>query len=258
MPITLTYDQRDAAPEEIREQLAEKDGKFIFEVEPASVAAEAASKLKKLRGDLDSKAAELGKLMKFKSVTDLLAEADEAELEEFQASWQKRGEKGNNKGAPPVDDAREKVHQREIKKLTEERDKASADLQKAQGELKQFKLWVPLRELFVSEKVGGSASDWELAQLDLANQGKFGFDEEGRIVVMEDGYPSSVSPEKFLKEVYSEQRPKFYKASSAAGSGAQNNTAPRGNGKTINRAAFEQMGASERMKFVKEGGVITD
>ena len=50
---------------------------------------------------------------------------------------------------------------------------------------------------------------------------------------MEDGQPSTVSAEKFFRDVYSDQRPKFYKATAAAGSGAQNNTSGSGRGVTL-------------------------
>lgn len=228
MPITFAYEQRDAAPEAIREQLVEKDGQFVFEAEPVSVVAETTSKLKTLRKSLDEKAAELGKFSKFKPIAELLAEADEAEIEEFQTSWQKRGEKP--KGDDQKAEMERKIQERAAKKMADELGMTKTELQKAQAELRDFKLWTPLREVFL--KAGGDPQDWEVARLELSHQGRFGFDEEGKIVVMEDGQPSTVSPDKFFKEVYTEHRPKFYKASTAGGGTAQNNTTG-GGGKQI-------------------------
>lgn len=229
MPITFAYDQRDAAPEAIREQLVEKDGKYIFEAEPVSVVAETNSKLKKLRSDLDNKTAELGKFGKFKTLTEALADVDEEEIPHVVELWQKRAEKP--KGDEQKAEMERRIRERETKKLTDELGLTKSELQKAQAELKDFKLWTPLRDVFT--KAGGDPQDWEVARLELSHQQRFGFDEEGRIVVMEDGQPSTVSAEKFFREVYSDQRPKFYKASSAAGSGAQNNTSGSGRGVTL-------------------------
>ena len=70
MPIPFTFDSRDAAPEAIREHLAERDGKFVFDAEPASALATVNGKLTKLRGDLDAKTAKLGKYAKFEDLGD--------------------------------------------------------------------------------------------------------------------------------------------------------------------------------------------
>lgn len=228
MPIEYTVESLDQVSEDVRGAYVETDGKFSFD--PDRYADLKAAGLKKktseLLGKVKQKDDELARFGKFKSLTEMLADADESELEEFQLNWQKRGEKskGKSEGDDPAKlELKEKIHQREVKKLTDTLTATQTEFEKVKSELKDFKLWTPLRDVFI--KAGGDPQDWEVARLELSAKQQFGFDDDGKVVVLEDGQPSSVSPDKFFREVYSEHRPKFYKANMAGGSGAPNNTA---------------------------------
>lgn len=250
MGIEYTVESLDQVSEDIRGAYVEADGKYSFD--PDKYAELKAAGLKRKRDELLGKVkqheGELAKVAKFKPLIETLADADDDEISNVLEQWQKRGEKQKSGNHQQDDSVREKAHQREVKKLSEELTTAQTELQKAQTELREFRLWTPLRDVFI--KAGGEPADWELARLELASQGRFGFDDDGKIVVMEDGYPSTIAPEKFFKDVYSDLRPKFYKASSAAGSGATNGTTRGAAG-----VDFSKMTPTERLQKARELGV---
>lgn len=257
MPIKEVFDTQDAVPEFLKNAVIEQDGKWVFEAETVAEVGNLKSTLKKERDSRTKFEAELKRFERFKPLT----EAEEDELSEFFERWEKRNEPGG-KGRKDADpdaakqlELKDKLHAKELKKLSDDLAKLTSDHDKAKGELREFKLWTPLRE--VALKAGLNAEDWELARLDLSNQGRFSFDDEGKLVVMEDGSPSTVTPEKFFKEMYSDVRPKFYKASGASGSGASNAGKTGGSGKkTMSRAAFDQLPHDQRSAFIKAGGEV--
>ncbi len=256
--VEYTVETLDSVGEELKGAYVEADGKF--NLDPDKYAEIKASGLKKKNNELLGKVkqheGELGKFSKFKSLAELLADADESEIEEFQATWQKRGEKSKGGDADKLEMER-KLQEKAAKKLADENARLATEFQKAQAELKDFKLWTPLRDIAI--KAGLDPSDWEVARLELSYQQRFGFDDEGRVVVLEDGQPSNVSPEKFFKEMYSDQRPKFYKASNAAGSGAQNNTSGSKGQRTMKRSDFDAASAQVKQDFLsKPGATIVD
>lgn len=262
MPIEFQIDSLDKVEEGVRGAYVEAEGgKFTFD--PDKYAEIKAAGLKKktteLLGKVKQKDDELAKFGKFKSLTEALAEAEDDEIAQVLEQWNKRGENGKGKGDPDAAkqlEMKDKLHAKELKKREDELTQLKTESEKTRLELREFKLWTPLRDIAV--KAGLNAEDWELARLDLANQRRFDFDEDGKIVVMEDGSPSTVTPEKFFKDVYSDQRPKFYKATTAGGSGAPPNNKGGGGKKAISRSAFDQMGPTERSTFIKEGGQVTD
>lgn len=245
MPVKLTWEAQDAIPDGLKDHAVEQDGKWIFEAETVAEVGNLKNTLKKERDNRAKFEGELKRFERFKPLT----EADEDELDEFLERWERRNEKpAGSKGKPEDDAVKDKLHQREVKKLADELGTTKAELEKAQAELNDFRLWTPLRDVFI--KAGGEPGDWELARLELASQGRFGFDDDRKIVVLEDGHPSSVSPEKFFKDVYSDQRPKFYRASNAAGSGANNNTAGGMRGQDLSK-----LSATERLKAARAAGI---
>jgi len=245
----------DMVEEGIRGAYVEADGKFNFDAD--KYAELKAAGLKKKNGELIKTINDFKPLKerteKYKPIIDSLANADEEELAEFLLRWQKRGEGDDKKKADPNSDASRqlemlnKVHAKELKKREDELAQLKSDAQKAAAELREYELWTPLREIAI--KNGVNPDDWELARLDLGNQRRFGFDEDKKIVVMEDGSPSSVTPEKFFKDVYSDQRPKFYKQSGAAGSGAPNSS--HGGKSAVD---LGKLPPSERLKAAREAG----
>lgn len=229
MAVEHVVDTLDAISEDVRGAYVESDGKFTLDADKYAEIKAAGLKKKnnELLGKVKQHESELGKFSKFKTLTEALADVEEDDIPGVIDAWQKRAEKKGDDGKAEME---RKLQERKEKKQAEELAKIQGDFQRAQSELKDFKLWTPLREVFI--KSGGDPQDWEVARLELSHQGRFSFDEEGKIVVMEDGQPSTVSADKFFREVYSEARPKFYKASTASGSGAQNNTSGSG-GKAI-------------------------
>lgn len=118
---------------------------------------------------------------------------------------------------------------------------------KLKSELKEFKLWTPLREQFI--KGGGIAADWGLARLDLSHRKVFDLDDDGDIVLMRDGRPDYLGAEQFFKDFYRAERPKFYAPAEKPKSS---------DGKTMSRADFEKLSAADRMAYAKGDGRIID
>ncbi len=256
MAIEFQVTSLDTVGEELRGVYNEVEGGFVLD--PDKYAEYKATGLKKKNQELIGREKSLKdqftKFERFKPLT----ESPEEELEKFFDAWEKRNEKtaepsGGQQKVTQLDiEAKERAHARELKKRDEEAAKTAAELTQARNDLREYRLWTPLQETFV--KAGGDPADWEVARLELAAQKRFDFDEDGKIVVMNaDGYADTITPEKFFKDIYSDQRPKFYKATGAAGSGAANNTASRGNGKTMRREEFDNLPQTERMKIARDG-----
>lgn len=262
MGIEFQVESLDKVGEDIRGVYVEAEGKFNFD--PDKYAELKAAGLKKktteLLGKVKEKETELAKYGKFKSLAEALAESDEEEIGQVLEHWQKRGENGKGgKPDPKTDEAlqlKEKLHAKELKKRDDELTTLRTDHQKAQAELKDFKLWTPLRDVAI--KAGLDPADWEVARLELNYLGRFGFDEDGKVVVIEDGAPSTVTPEKFFKDVYSDMRPKFYKANGVSGSGAQNQNKGGAGGKTVKRSDWNGLSPAEQDKKISEGYQIVD
>lgn len=257
MPITETFESQDAAPEFLRDHLTERDGKWIFEGETAAEVANLVKTVKKERDGRTRYEKDLKRFKRFEPLAELLADADDDELDRLKESWAKRGDDPADSKGSATGHVNEKIHARELKKRDDAIATMTGQLETAQRELKDYRLWTPLRDIAL--KCGVIAEDWELVKLELGTQQRFGFDDDGKIVVYEDGEPSNVSAERYFREVYSEQRPKFYKASGAGGSGAQpgvRDGSPRT--KTIKRDTWDKMAARERDVKIAAGFTIVD
>lgn len=261
MAIELIVESLDQVGEDVKAAYVESDGKFQLDAD--RYAELKAAGLKKKNSELLGKEKQLkeslGRFERFKPLAELLGEADDDEVTSFADAWKNRGQQQQN--GKPDDSARfeteRKILEKQAKKTADELAALKAESEKTQRELREYKLWTPLREAFI--KGGGNPEDWELARLDLANQGRFGFDDGESIVVLEDGVPSTVAPEKFFKDVYSDQRPKFYKASTAGGSGANpQQSGAGGKTKTMKRGDWNRLAPVQQAAFFKEGGTLTD
>lgn len=248
MPITLAYDTRDAVPEALKDHVAERDGKFIFEAEPLSVVTETQGKLKKLRADLDAKSTKLGR---FAKLDELGEELDVDELLSL------RELKKQGKPLTPDEKAElERLHQKQLTKLNGDLKARDERLTAAETQLKHFKLTVPLQQIAL--KAGVLPDDVSLALLET--QSRFRLNDAGKIVVLDaDGDETDITPETFFSKLYKEQRPKFYAATGAAGSGSQNNTnGGRSGPKTITRVEFDALSQADRMQRSKDGYKVVD
>lgn len=252
MPVTLTYDQRDAVPEALKDLVVERDSKFIFEAEPLSVFNETSNKLRKLRTDLDTKTAKLGKYAKFEELGEEFDADEFLNLRELKKS-----------GKPLTADEKadlERLHKKAVDKLTGDLTTTSEKLKGYESELKRFKLTDPIRAIATSEKVGMFAEDFDLAWSEIGRRFQL-VEEEGkkpRIVVLDDdGDPTDTKVEDFFTKLYSQQRPKFFKAKGSGGSGAQpDGKGGGGNGKTVSREVFESLSPTDKSKFFQDGGTV--
>lgn len=131
-------------------------------------------------------------------------------------------------------------------------DQRIADLER---EVRQYKLTTPLREIAL--KAGVFADSVDLVLLDTAK--RFRLDDDGAIMVLDEhGDPTAITPHRFFEDLYKQQRPRFFEASKAGGSGATNDKKSGGSQQTLSRAAFEALPQDERAQFFKGGGRLTD
>lgn len=240
MPIEMTFDTREAVPEGIANHVEEIDGKFVFKAEPLSAVAETQSKLKKLRADLDAKAAALGKFSKLNEL------GDELDIDELLSLRELK-----KQGKPLTADEKaelERQHAKALNKFTGDLKAREEALATAQAELKHYKLTVPLKEIAL--KAGVLPDDVNLALLEVGN--RFRLNDDGKIVVVDsDGDVTDITPETFFGKLYKEQRPKFYAASGAGGSNASGDT--KGGSRTGNTIR-SQMTTAEKAAYIKEHG----
>jgi len=126
-----------------------------------------------------------------------------------------------------------------------------------EAEVRQYKLTTPLRKIIAESGVFPDMVDLVL----LDTQKRFALDEEtGRIVTLDEhGDPINISPESFFKTLYMQQRPRFFKASEAGGSGAKSGSKARDiDGKTMTRDAFDRMSQEQKMAFSLGGGELIE
>lgn len=248
MPIALTYDTADAVPESLKNHVTERDGKYVFEAEPAAEVEKTRSKYTKLSGDLDTLR---GKYKRYEKLDTLGEDLDVDELLSL------RELKKQGKPLTPDEKAElERIHGKTVEKLKGESTQLSEKLKSYESELKKYKLTDPIRAIATSEKVGMFAEDFDLAWTEINSRFRL-VEEDGkkaRIVVLdEDGDATDIKIEDFFTKLYKQQRPKFFKASDKGGSGAPSNNNGGGSEKTVSRAAFEAMSQADRMRVSKQG-----
>src|ERR1051326_5289792 len=252
MPVEFVVDSIDSVEESLRPAYVENEGKFNLDPDKyAEVKAQGLkSKNKELLGKL-SKASETAK--RFEKFADF----EDDDLTEFQ-TWRENKDK-----TPPPDDksgkGSEELQAQFDKALGKEKSKFATEIATRDSRIdeltrenKHFKLTVPLRDIAV--KAGVIADDLDLVLLDTAK--RFTLNEDDKIVVLdEDGDPTDITPQKFFETLYREQRPKFYAASGAAGSGAPSSTGSTGGKRTMRRSEFEKLQNSDPQRanaFLKE------
>lgn len=233
MPITLNgvEDSLDSVPESYRGAYEQKDGKFVLKSVEFEDPAEVKTKLTTKGRLLEEAKTKLGRYSKFQ-------ELDDDELDDLLTLREAK-----KAGKPLTVDEKaelERLNKKALDKLNGELATEREAHTKAQAQLKKFKLTDPIRAIATSEKVGMFAEDFDLAWSEIGGRFKL-VEEDGkkaRIVVLdEDGDESDVKVEDFFLKLYRQQRPKFFKASGAGGSGAHNdNRGSGGNGHAISRA----------------------
>ena len=250
--LTGVVDSLESIPEAYRASYEEKDGKFHLKEIEFEDSATVKEKLGKKEQALNAANQKLGRYGKFQELTD-------DELEETLTLRELK-----KAGKPLTVDEKaelERLNKKATDKLTSELNAEREGRKAEQAQLKKFKLTDPIRSIATSEAVGMFAEDFDLAWSEIGSRFKL-VEEEGkkpRIVVLDDdGDETDIKVEDFFVKLYRQKRPKFFKASDAGGSGAVNEKKGGGGGKTINRAAFDQMDPNEKSKFISEGGKVTD
>ena len=257
MPVEYTVDSLDSVDESIRGAYVEADGKFNFDPDKYAEIKIQSSGLKKKNSDLINKEKALREsLKKFEPLGDF----DEDQLTEFQ-TWRENKDKtpadGKHKPSEQLQADFDKFHNKEKSKWEAKEQELYATIAEKDKKLRHYELTVPIRD--AAAKAGVLAEDMELVMLDVS--GKFALDENGNgkiFMVDGDGDLTDVTPEKFFGTLYRQQRPKFYAASGASGSGAPSGTTAHGGAKVATRAQWEKMSSQESAKFFADGGKLVD
>jgi hypothetical protein len=253
MPVEFQVDSLDSVDESIRSAYVETDGKFTLDADKyADVKAQGLkNKNKELIGKLKAKEDGLKRFEKLQELSD----DDLSELLELRET---KGQKPD--GKPQSEEAKqqfEKLLKKEKDKHASELSAHTSKLGELEREIKHYKLTVPIRDIAV--KAGVIAEDLELVLLDTAK--RFALNDDNKIVVLdEDGDVTDITPQKFFETLYKEQRPKFYSASGAGGSGAPSSSSSTrsGGARIITRSQWEKLTPMESTRFFSEGGVIKD
>jgi hypothetical protein len=248
MPVEYTVDSLDTVDESIRGAYVETDGKFNFD--PDKYAEVKAQGLKNKNNEL---------LTKLKTKDDGLkrfekfAELEDDDLNELLELREAK------KNPPPADSKQPKGNEdlqaqfeKAQKRLTERHTQELADRDKtiaSQDEkLKGYELTMPIRDAAL--KAGVIPEDLELVLKDVRE--RIVLNEERKIVVLDDdGDPTDVTLDKYFGTAYREQRPKFYAASGAAGSGAPSGTS-RGGVKTMTISEFDKLPLPSQAAYAAE------
>lgn len=260
MPVKQVFEKKEDAPEFLRGSLLEQDGKFVFEAELPTETAGLKSALQKER---DAKAAAEKALKVFEGVDAeearrLKAEAEQSATDKLKnkGDWDTREKQLKDQLATDLT-KRETHFQTELKSRDERIVKLQSSLEKSLIEAQATsaiaaakgtpELLLPhvMRAVKVVEENG----EFVARVLDANGQPR---------IANVKGDPFTIGnlvEEMKANEVFG----RAFEATGAGGSGAHNNnrTGPAG-GKVMTRGAFDQLGHSERAKFMKDGGQLTD
>lgn len=246
MAIDTVVDSLDAVDEGVRDAYAEKDGKFHLDIDKYVGIQKAG---------IDKKNKELlGKLAKEKATAkryEILGEVADDDLAEFTDWLKTRGQNGAGKGKEGEPDPQLAALQKQLDKATSKHTTEKAQLEgqlaALRDENRYFKLTVPLRT--AAAKAGVFEEDLDVVMMDTIRRFKLN-DEDKIIVLDEDGDETDVTPLKFFETLYKQQRPKFYRNSGAAGSGATPSNGGANGKRTINRSEYDAMIArGEKVDF---------
>lgn len=244
--LTGVVDTLESVPEAYKASYEQKDGKFYLKEIEFEDATPLKDKLAKKEKAITEANQKLGRYTKF-------AELQDDELDDLLNLRELK-----KQGKPLTVDEKaelERLNKKATDKLAAELKAEKEGRKVDQAQLKHYRLTVPLRDVAV--KAGVIAEDLDLVMLDV--QKRFALNDDGKIVVLDaDGDVTDVTPQKFFETLYKELRPKFYAASNAGGSGANNDNKSAGGQKTLKRSAFDQMGAVEKSAFIKQGGQVID
>lgn len=241
MPKLLgVVDTLESVPESYKTAYEQKDGKFFLKEIEFEDIAPYKEKLAKKETAINEANGKLSRYAKFK-------EFDESGLDTLLELWELK-----KAGKPLTVDEKaelERLHQKALGKATGDLKTRDDRIVELERDLKHYKLTVPLRD--IAAKAGVVPGDLDLVMLDV--QSRFKLNDDGKIVLLDDdGDVTETTPQRFFETLYKEQRPKFYAASNAGGSGAQNGT--KGNS-GVSNAELLKLSPTEQLKYAREHGI---
>jgi hypothetical protein len=241
MAIQTIFDSVEDVPEVLKDHYAEKDGKWVLQVDKVENIAtglarskeEILREKKRIEQDFQNLRAKFGN----KTDEEILAIIEAAE----------------KKTEPePKGDIAEILKRKddEFQKVLATRDKTSLELQNENKDLKQ-----QIENLAVTGQVEKAAlaagiNPKHVHRVISETRNNFRRNENNAIEVLDgDGYPTGKTPEAFFKEVYSanEDNLIFYLPTGAGGSGATNGTKPGKRG-----VDYSKLSANERLKLARQ------
>lgn len=135
----------------------------------------------------------------------------------------------------------------DVEKQLAEKDERIKQLESSNRE---HRIWGPVRNL--AAKSGVIAEMIEPLVTILKSEGRFDLEDDKLIYKDKAGYPTDIRPERAFEVYLRSELPRFFEASKAAGSGAQN--AGKGQGaRAISLETFDSMSQEDRWKAHREG-----
>jgi hypothetical protein len=250
MPVEIVVDSIDTVEESLRPAYVENQGKFNLDPDKYFEVKLQSSGLKKKNSDLIATNKQIKESSKRYEPFANLTDDDLNEILEWRENKDKTppGDDKAGKGSEDLQAQFEKALNKEKTRFASEKTELETKLTDLDKQVKHYKLTVPLRD--IAAKAGVIAEDMDLVLLDTAK--RFALNEDGDIVVLdEDGDPTDITPQKFFETLYREQRPKFYAASGAAGSGAPSGTS-RGGVKTMTISEFDKLPLPSQASYAAE------
>lgn len=253
MPVDFIRDSVDDVEESEKaffEQTPEKKFKFSWDKYNDAQKAGLVKKNKELLAAAATHKTAMARYEGFKDLTD----DDLGEVTAWlEAGKPKGGSKPEEIEALKAQIGRE--WEKKLAKMTGEKDGLAKQIEAATKEIRHFKLTVPVRDAAL--KAGVLAEDIDLVLMDTS--GKFGLTDDGKVAVLDaDGDPTDTSLADFFGKLYKQQRPKFYAATGAGGSGAGHNTGGNAGAKTMARAQWAKLPPDQQAEFFKNKGTLTD
>ncbi len=257
MPFTLEFETAEEAPEVLRTQLTEKDGKFVFEGETLTEYQKQAKNLenaRKAEKTWQKTKPEYERLTKFKDLSD----------DEFTEYTEWKAKKGEGDGKDHKDDATalakwQAERDRAEKKLKDQHAAQLAEKEKAIADTTtKFQRFVMKESLTALALKNGVIPERIDSWRDSAAK-HFRLNDHDELEVFDDdGETSPDKPEKFIAETLQERLPWFYAAKEKPGSGAENNGKGGAKAKTIKRAAFDALSQAAQDQKIKDGIFVVD
>lgn len=261
MPVPLIVDSLDTIEESNKALYIETDGKF--HLDPDAYAKTTHKPLNDKNSDL------LTKLKKAKAFADKFKDVDDDTWTAFQEYKAKKDEgdtddePGKSKDGKLTDDQLRKLTEKSELRERKLKDTHKAEIEAAKAEksdvekrLQSYVRDTTLKDMAIKAGVLPDMLDVFLSYFG----GRFRLNESSELIALdEDGEPLDIKPQKFVGETCKELKPRFFAAPAGGGSGAGGAGNGGGNGqKTIKRATFDQMNATQRAEHFKSKGQIID